>query len=138
MLPKVPISDKKVMFRQCYVKAMLCLHRFTSCKESQEDHPNILLKIPTFQQFYRVMRCFSQKFLTMSVSCIKMRFSAFCTGVVHNLCTADVGEGGSGQALSYCFSLVKVNQNFHRKRYMWGRGGQKWPILALHNLWTAP
>ena len=61
-------------------------------------------------------------------------------GAIHKLCNVEDGEGGSGQALSHRFSLIKVNQNFDRKCYMKGRGvknGQFWryiiygqPLLA--------
>ncbi len=68
---------------------------------------------------------------------------------IHKLCNAEFGEGGPARCYHTIFLLLKqeenkaeflieVNQNFDRKCYMRGRGRQKWFILALHNLWTAP
>ncbi len=42
-----------------------------------KDRPNIVLENSTFLQFYGVMQYFSQKFLKMSASCIRVCFSAF-------------------------------------------------------------
>ena len=36
------------------------------------------------------------------------------------------------------FSLIKVNQTFFYLLHGQGVGGQKLPILVLHNLWTVP
>ncbi len=43
--------------------------------------------------------------------------------------------------MAKCYHTIFLLLKFIRiltKSVTWGAGGQKWPILALHNLWTAP
>ena len=59
-------------------------------------------------------------------------------GTVHKLCNTKEGKGG-GLAKRYHAVLIFLKLiKILTQSVTWGGGGLKWPIFALHNLWTAP
>ncbi len=55
-------------------------------------------------------------------------------GAVHKLCNAAGGWGGLTKRY-YCIFLLFKSIRILTESVTWGKGGQKLPILALHNLW---
>ncbi len=55
-----------------------------------------------------------------------------------NYVTPKRGRGGQAKRYHAVFLLLKLIKILTESVTWGGGGGQKWPILVLHNLWTAP